>query len=505
MPAAATAPASSVHPGSPQHLGVTGPARAAAPGPARPSVPAPPTGPALSLAGLMTVLVGVFLPTVDFFIVNVALPTMRRDLHTSTAMLELVVSGYATTYAVLLVLGGRLGDSHGRKRLFLAGIAAFTAASLLCGLAPSAAALVGARVLQGAAAALMVPQTLSTIQATGDAASRSRALGWYGATGGLAAVTGQLLGGVLVSANLDGTGWRAIFLVNVPVGLLGLALAVRYVPETRAVRRRRIDVLGTLLLAVTMIAVLVPLTEAPTLGWPPWCWLLLALAPTGAGALIITERRLERRGGAPLIPPSVLAHVSMRRGLLLAVPFFGTFGAFMFVYALITQTELGFSPMGAGLALAPMALAFLLASLATTSLVARFGRRVIGAGGVVQLVGLVVLVGSLLTWWPRVRLSELLPGLAIMGAGQGLVMSPLFRVVLSDVPVEMAGAGSGVLTTTQQTSLALGVATLGTLYVQLSSPLRLGALNAALVVFGFQALVAAGIVAGSRALPRATR
>jgi len=152
-----------------------------------------------------------------------------------------------------------------------------------------------------------------------------------------------------------------------------------------------------------------------------------------------------------------------------------------------------------------MALAFLLASLATTSLVARFGRRVIGAGGVVQLVGLVVLVGSLLTWWTRVRLSELLPGLAIMGAGQGLVMSPLFRVVLSDVPVEMAGAGSGVLTTTQQTSLALGVATLGTLYVQLSSPLRLGALNAALVVFGFQALVAAGIVAGSRALPRATR
>jgi EmrB/QacA subfamily drug resistance transporter len=442
---------------------------------------------------------------VDFFIVNVALPTMGRDLHASTGLLELVVSGYATAYAVLLVLGGRLGDAHGRKRLFLVGVAAFTVASLLCGLAPSGGALVVARVLQGAAAALMVPQTLSTIQATGDPASRSRALGWFGATGGLAAVAGQILGGVLVAANIEGTGWRAIFFVNVPVGVLGLLAVARLVPETKAARRTHIDVVGTLLLAVTLVAVLVPLTQGRTLGWPLWSELSLALSPLALAGLVAQERRVERQGRSPLIPPSVLRHVSMRRGLLCAAPFFATFGAFMFVYALLTQGFLGFSALKAGLTLTPMAVAFLVASLATTRLVARYGRAVIGAGAVTQLAGLVLLIGSLQVWWPHLSPLQLLPSLALMGAGQGLVMSPLVRVVLSEVPPEVAGAGSGVLTTTQQTSLALGVAVLGSVFVTLASPDRLGPLHAALVVLGIQALVAVGLAIGSHSLPASAR
>jgi EmrB/QacA subfamily drug resistance transporter len=474
------------------------------PGPVAPSALSP-SGPALSVAGLVTLLVGIFLPMVDFFIVNVALPTMQRDLHASTALLELVVSGYATAYAVLLVLGGRLGDGFGRKRMFLVGMAAFTVASLLCGLAPSAGALVLARVVQGAAAAMMVPQTLSTIQATGDPASRSRAIGWLGATGGLAAVAGQVLGGLLVSANLDGTGWRAIFFVNIPVGVAGLVLASRLVPETRAPLRAHIDVVGTALLAVTLVAVLVPLTQGRALGWPWWSWLLLAVAPVAAAGLAAQERRVERAGRSALIPPSVLRHVSMRRGLALALPFFATFGAFMFVYALITQGYFGYSPLRAGLTLAPMAVAFLAASLATTRLVARYGRRVIGAGGLIQLAGLIVLGVTLVATWPQPTALQLLPGLTVMGVGQGLVMSPLFRVVLSDVPPEIAGAGSGVLTTTQQTSLALGVAVLGTLFVTLAAPDRLGGLHAALVVLGVQATVAAGLAVGSRGLPAARR
>jgi EmrB/QacA subfamily drug resistance transporter len=464
-----------------------------------------PTSPPLSAAALITLLLGVFLPMVDFFIVNVALPTMARDLHASTALLELVVSGYATAYAVLLVLGGRLGDAHGRKRLFGVGIAAFTVASLLCGLAPSGPALVVARVLQGAAAALMVPQTLSTIQATGDAASRSRALGWFGATGGLAAVAGQLLGGVLVAANIDGTGWRVIFFVNIPIGLVGLVAVARLVPETRAVRRTHIDVAGTLLLAVTLVSLLVPLTEGRALGWPAWSWLLLALSPIGGAGLYVQERAVERRGGSPLIPPAVLRHASLRRGLLLAAPFFATFGAFMFVYALITQGALGFSALKAGLTLTPMALAFLAASIATTPLVARYGRRVITAGALIQLGGLALLIPSLLVWWPGVSVAELAPSLALMGVGQGLVMSPLIRVVLSEVPPEVAGAGSGVLTTTQQTALALGVAVIGSLFVTLASADHLGPLHAAVVVLGIQACVAAGIALGSRGLPRGRR
>jgi EmrB/QacA subfamily drug resistance transporter len=461
--------------------------------------------PTLPTIGLVTVLVGVLLPMIDFFIVNVALPTMRLDLHTSTAVLELVVSGYATAYAVLLVLGGRLGDAQGRRRLFLVGIASFTLASLLCGLAPNATALVVARVLQGGAAALMVPQTLSTIQATGDPGSRSRALGWYGAAGGLAAVAGQLLGGVLVSANIAGSGWRAIFFVNVPVGLIGFVFASRFVPETKAVHHHRIDVTGTLLLAFSLVAVLIPLTEGRALGWPLWSLVLLLCAPIAATAFVAVERSLERRGGSPLVPPSILRHPSMRSGLLLAVPFFATFGAFMFTYTLVIQGSLGFSPLRAGVALSPMAVTFLATSLATTRLVARFGRAVIGAGGLVQLIGLLVLIASLAAWWPHVSILDLAPGLAVMGVGQGLVMSPLFRVVLSDVPVESAGAGSGVLTTTQQTSLALGVAVIGSAFISLAPASRLGPLHAFIVVLDVQAFVAAGLSVASRRLPRRAR
>jgi EmrB/QacA subfamily drug resistance transporter len=457
--------------------------------------------PALPIAGLITVLLGVLLPMTDFFIVNVALPTMRHDLHASAAVLELVVSGYATAYAVLLVLGGRLGDANGRRRLFLIGIAAFTFTSLLCGLAPSAMTLVVARVLQGASAALMVPQTLSTIQATGNPESRSRALGWVGATGGLAAVAGQLLGGALVTANLDGTGWRAIFFVNVPVGLIGLYFAARYVPETKAQRYHHIDVTGTMLLAATVVSVLLPLTEGRALGWPLWSVVLLAIAPIAAASFVVAERRLERRGGSPLVPPSILRHASMRRGLALCIPFFATFSAFMFVYALAIQGTLGFSPLRAGVAMVPLALTFLAASLATTRLVARYGRTVIGAGATIQLVGLLIVIAVLLAWWPQISILDLAPGFAVMGAGQGLVMSPLIRVVLSDVPVESAGAGSGVLTTTQQTSLALGVATIGGAYLSLAPADRLGPQHAIVAVLGLQSLVAAGLAIASRGLP----
>jgi MFS family permease len=276
----------------------------------------------------------------------------------------------------------------------------------------------------------------------------------------------------------------------------------RLVPETRAVRRTRIDGTGTVLLAATLVALLVPLTEGRALGWPLWSVLVLALAPVAGGWLYAEERRVERRGGAPLIPPAVLRHASMRRGLALIAPFFATFGAFMFVYALITQGQLGFSAMKAGLTLTPMALAFLVASLATTRLVARYGRTVITAGALVQLAGLAVLVPSLLVWWPTLSVLQLAPSLALMGVGQGLVMSPLVRVVLSEVPPEVAGAGSGVLTTTQQTSLALGVAVVGSLFVTLASPAHLGPLHAAVVVLGLQAAVALGICLGSRTLPQ---
>ncbi len=460
----------------------------------------PPEPQALTAAGLTVILVGVLLPMIDFFIVNVALPTIDRDLHASQSLLELVVSGYATAYALLLVLGGRLGDSIGRKRLFLLGMAAFTVTSLACGLAPTADLLVVGRVAQGAAAALMVPQVLATIQAATTGERRSRAIGRYGATGGLAAVLGQVLGGVLVSANIDNLGWRPIFLVNVPIGLAGLLLARRYVPDTRHGAPAPIDASGTVLLGLTVLLLLVPLTEAQSVGWPAWTVAMLLIVPLAAAAFIRFEVRAERAGRGPLVPPSLLQHRSMRRGLLLALPFFAGFGAFMFCYALLVQEGLHASALTAGLGLVPMAAAFLAASLSTARLLARFGAKVLTAGGLLQAAGLVMLGVTVWLGWPHLAVAALAPGLAVAGLGQGLVMSPLFGVVLSEVAPAVAGAGAGVLTTTQQTALALGVATLGSLFLTLAAD-GTGISTAFLVVITVQVVVAIGVATGARGLP----
>src|SRR5690349_10992156 len=209
------------------------------------TVRSPVAPPALNGLGLFTVLLAAALPLIDFFIVNVALPTIGRDLHASESVLELVVAGYGLAYAVLLVLGGRLGDLFGRRRLFLGGMAAFGVTSLACGLAPSAWTLVAARVAQGAAAAAMLPQVLATIQSATAGPRRAKAMGLYGATAGLSMVAGQILGGILVAADLWGTGWRSVFLVNVPVVVVGLVLAVRGVPETRSQHPEPVDGPGT--------------------------------------------------------------------------------------------------------------------------------------------------------------------------------------------------------------------------------------------------------------------
>jgi len=437
---------------------------------------------------------------IDFFIVNVALPTIDGDLRASQPLLELVVSGYATAYALLLVLGGRLGDSVGRKRLFMLGMAAFTATSLACGLAPTAAFLVVGRVAQGASAAMMVPQVLATIQAATTGERRTRALGRYGATGGLAAVLGQVLGGLLVSANIDGLGWRPIFLVNVPIGLAGLVLARKYVPDTRHGAPAPIDGPGTILLGLTVLALLVPLTEGRSLRWPAWTIALLVLAPLFAAWFAGLEIRAERAGRTPLVPPSLLQHRSMRRGLLLALPFFAGFGAFMFSYALLVQEGLHASALTAGLGLVPMAATFLFASLSTSRLLAAYGAKVLAAGGLLQAAGLLILGVTVYLGWPDLSVAALAPGLAVAGLGQGLVMSPLFGVVLSDVPPAVAGAGSGVLTTTQQTALALGVATLGSLFLVLTGD-GTGVNTAFIVVLAVQIVVAMGVAAGARRLP----
>jgi EmrB/QacA subfamily drug resistance transporter len=457
---------------------------------------------AISTPALLLVLVGAFLAMADFFIVNVALTDIGTRLHASTATLELVVAGYGVTYALLLVVGGRLGDAFGRKRLFIAGMAAFTLTSLLCGLAPSAGALVGARALQGAAAAMMVPQVMATVQATTTGHHRLRAMGLFGATGGLAAVVGQLIGGLLVAANIGDSGWRPIFLVNVPIGLVALALAPRLLPDSRSVRPAPVDVAGTILLGATVLAVLLPLSEGRALGWPAWSFALLLVSPFLAAALVLVELRHERNGRIPLVPPALVRLPSMSRGLLLGMPFFIGFGGFMFVYAVAVQGELGWSPLKAGAALTPMAGAFFIASLLTSRLLRRWGRNVLTTGLALQAVGLFVLVATVAAQWTGdIRPQDLAAGLVIAGFGQGLVMSPIFGIVLSQVPVDLAGVGSGVMSTAQQVALATGATGIGTLFLTLQSVDDRGR-NALLVVLLLQAGVATVGIGLSRLLPQ---
>ncbi|WP_370257614.1 MFS transporter [Streptomyces sp. V4I8] len=429
--------------------------------------PATAAPPSLGGLGLFTVLLGAALPLIDFFIVNVALPTIGHDLAASEAVLELVVAGYGLAYAVLLVLGGRLGDLFGRRRLFLGGMAAFGLTSLACGLAPTAWTLVAARVAQGAASAAMLPQVLATIQAATGGRRRAKAMGLYGATAGLSMVAGQILGGVLVAADIAGTGWRSVFLVNVPVVLVGLFLAARAVPETRSQRPEPVDGPGTVLLALSLLTLLAPLTEGRAAGWPLWTWLSLAAFPFVAAAFYVVERRADRAGRTPLVPPSLFELVSLRRGLVMIVPFSIGFSGFMFVIAVALQQGAGLGPVAAGLALVPMAVVFFFVSLAGPRLVARYGTRVVPAGAAIQGVGVALMALAAWRSWPDFGFVELLPGAAIAGAGQALQLPVVFRIVLSEVPTARAGVGGGVMITTQQSSLALGVATLGTLFLSL--------------------------------------
>ena len=446
---------------------------------------------ALSPIGLIVLLCGAFLPILDFFIVNVALPTMDTSLHASAPMLELVVAGYGTAYALMLVVGGRLGDAIGRQRLFVAGVVGFTISSLLCGIAPNIGVLIAARIAQGLSAALSQPQVIATFQSTLDGHRRARAIGLYASVGGIAASVGQLLGGLIVHADIAGLSWRPIFLVNVPIGIAVLALTRRYVPATRSPRPASVDLPGTALLGIAIVALLVPLTEGRVLHWPAWIWALLAVSFVAAAAMVVVERRAERGGRVPLVPPSLVSLRSMRRGLVLAIPFFMGFGAFMFVFALTVQDGLHENALRSGIAITPMAVAFFAGSLAAPRLLARYGRRVVVAGLGLQAVGLVWLIDIVHGSWPHVGFVGTIAPLALAGMGQAFALVGFFRIVLADVPGQLAGIGSGVLVTMQQGSLALGVASLGSLFISLAA--SSGMQHAFIVVVGIQAVIAVAV------------
>lgn len=407
-------------------------------------------------SALPVLLAAWFMAQFDFFVVNVAAPTFVRDLGAGPVALELIVGGYAFTYAAGMVTGGRLGDRYGHRRLFVIGVVAFTVASLACGLAAGPGQLVAARLAQGLAGAVMVPQVLGTITATYPPPARGRAVGWYGVTGGLGSIAGQVLGGFLLTADVLGLGWRVIFLINVPVGVLAVVLA-RRLPASRVATARGLDPLGAAGIAGTLALALVPLTLGRTLGWPAWTVVCLGLCPVAALATLAWQRRLSARGGDPILDPTLLRSTSYPVGIAAVLAFMAYFAAFMFTLALLLQDRYGLSAFQAGCAFAPMGVLFAVTALLGARWTARWGLRVVGIGCAVIAAGLLVLVGY-------DRLPVTIGAIILVGAGNGLVLPQLISAALRDVRPGVAGTAAAVLSSTQQFAGAAGVTLLGTVF-----------------------------------------
>lgn len=447
------------------------------------SIPATDTAPSsrrwLAFAVL---LAGAFLPPLDFFIVNVALPSIAQGLRATPAQIEWVISGYAATYAVFLITGGRLGDLFGRRRVFLAGMAGFGMASLICGLAASPAVLIVGRVLQGLSAAAMAPQGLASIHALFPDQERSRALAVYGAALGFAAVLAQVLGGVLIAADLFGLQWRAIFLINLPIVAAVFLVGMPFLPDTRSATPASLDRLGVLLCALTLGLLVVPLVQGRELGWPWWLCLMLLGAPLVAVGFWRHEAALERRGGTPLLSPQLARSPRLLAGLLSAL-FFYVVSAFFLTFSVYLQGALGATPVATGLMFVPFGVGFLVGPLTTPLAIRCFGRWVPALGMLLEALGCLILGAAVnaAAAAERPALVPLVLGIGLLGFGQGWALPTLIRSVIDRAPAGGSGMVSGLANSALQISAALGVAVLGGLFYAVAAP----ALNPATLAHGF--------------------
>jgi EmrB/QacA subfamily drug resistance transporter len=412
----------------------------------------------------VVMIVGALMDMIDVTIVNVALPTIRRDLHASATQLEWVVSGYMLAFAAGLIISGNLGDVLGRKRVFLLGVGLFGLASLGAGLSASGAELIAARVVQGAAAAAMTPQVLATFRVIFAARERGKAFGIYGAMLGFASAVGLVLGGVLTEANLFGWSWRSVFFVNVPVAACALIAGLRLVPETKDPAARRPNLAAAALLAGSLVAIVYPLLEGRQLGWPAWVWLLLGAGVAGVVTVGALEQRRHGRRVAPMLRPGLLRIPAFAAGLGVQLAFAAGMQGFFLAFALWLQAGEQFSPLKAGLTAVAFSVGSFIGAPVAVPLAQRYGRRILAIGAAGMVAGI---LGVALAA-PHVSVNgspwPIVPGLAVAGAGLALLVVPLVNVVLAAVPVEVAGGASGLFNTAQQLGGALGVALLGTVF-----------------------------------------
>jgi EmrB/QacA subfamily drug resistance transporter len=447
---------------------------------------------------LPVVLAGTFMVVLDFFIVNVALPSIQARLHAGNSSVEWVVAGYALSSAVFMITAGRLGDRLGHRRVFTLGLAVFTLASAACGAAATPTELVLARLLQGGAAALLTPNVLSIIGVLYSGPHRLRALSLYSTTMGFAAAGGQLIGGSLIALNPAGLGWRTCFLINVPIGIAALVLAPRVIPASPPRADARLDLGGTVLITAALTALVLPLVEGRQHGWPAWTWISLAAAPALLAAFTGHQSRVARRGGSPLVDPALFRARSFSGGLVTQFCFWAGQASFFVVLALYLQQGRGLRPLPAGLVFTILAAAYLAASTAAPRLATRHGRAVILGGALMLGCGHLLLLGAVAEIGVDGSLAALAPGLLLVGGGMGLVLAPLAGTILRTLEPARAGAAAGMLTTVQNVGNALGVALTGVIFF---AALHSGYAHAFELTAAAMALLQVGVAAASRLLP----
>jgi EmrB/QacA subfamily drug resistance transporter len=432
--------------------------------------PAPPPVTRSRTLGFAAVLAASVMDLLDSTIVTVAAPDIRAELGGSYAVVQWMAVGYTLALGVLLLVGGRLGDIVGRRRMMLGGIAGFTTASLLCALAWSPEVLLGGRVLQGAFAALMLPQAFGLIRDLFPPAEMAKAWGVLGPVMGLGAVFGPVIGGLLLDADLFGTGWRAIFLVNLPIGIAAFAVARRHLPSIApTATRASLDLPGAALAAAATVMLVYPLVEGRELGWPAWTLLLPAASIVTFGLFARRQVRLSRAGRATLVEVSLFTKRSYVAGAGFAVTFLAAMGA-MFTVGVMLQIGLGYTPLAASLTMAPWAFGAFGGSVISAVTMARAGRRLLHIGLALMAAGVLGLIGVYQWAGTDLGFVDLLGPLAIGGIGMGMIFVPLYDIILTDVEPHETGSATGVLKSTDQLGMTLGVAVLGTVFFALLGP-----------------------------------
>ncbi|MEU7829057.1 MULTISPECIES: MFS transporter [unclassified Nonomuraea] len=417
---------------------------------------------------LFVILAAEVMDLLDALVTSIAAPTIQKDLGGSSSLVQWLVAGYTLAMAVGLITGGRLGDLYGRKRMFVIGALGFTAASLLCGIAANPEMLIAGRVVQGLFGAVMLPQGLGLIKEMFPPREMGKAFGMFGPVMTISSVGGPILAGWLIDADLFGTGWRMIFLINLPLGLAAALAGMRFLPEFRLSNATRLDLVGMLLVSAAAFLLIFPLIQGRELDWPAWTFVSMAASIVVFAVFGRYESRRAASGKDPLVTPSLFRKRAFSGGLVAGLAFFSGMIGLSLVFTLYTQVGLGYSPLKAGLTGLPQAIGGVIGfGLAMSGLQEKLGRGLLQIGTAVMAVGAGVLgltihlVGTDVSPW------QLSPGLAFVGIGMGLTMAPFFDIVLSGVEPHESGSASGTLTATQQLGGALGSALLGTLFFNL--------------------------------------